>query len=101
MPQARSLSRRRRSREGSVQNDNWWKRKQCRRSRRWCVIVKDNVGRFSGNKLWGEGWGWSWFDGANPQKTASTGYTTDCQSCRVPARQSDWICTGGYPLLIG
>nr|WP_283808473.1 cytochrome P460 family protein [Bradyrhizobium sp. AS23.2] len=64
-------------------------------------MVKDNVGRFSGNKLWGEGWGWSWFDGANPQKTASTGYTTDCQSCRVPARQSDWICTGGYPLLIG
>ena len=47
----------------------------------WFVMVKDNVGRFSGNKLWGDGWGWSWFDATNPQKTTSTGYTTDCQPC--------------------
>jgi hypothetical protein len=47
----------------------------------WFVMVKDNVGRFPGNKLWGEGWGWSWFDVTNPQKTTSTDYTTDCQSC--------------------
>ncbi len=24
------------------------------------------VGRFPGNKLWGDGWGWSWFDATNP-----------------------------------
>jgi Cytochrome P460 len=65
----------------------------------WFVMVKDNVGRFSGNKLWGDGWGWSWFDATNPQKTTSTDYTTDCQSCHVPARQSDWIYTHGYPVL--
>jgi hypothetical protein len=65
----------------------------------WFVMVKDNVGRFPGNKLWGEGWGWSWFDVTNPQETTSTDYTTDCQ-CHVPARQSDWIYTRGYPLLI-
>ena len=35
----------------------------------------------------------------NPQKTTSTDYTTDCQSCHVPARQSDWIYTYGYPVL--
>ena len=45
------------------------------------------------------GWGWSWFDATNPQKTTSTDYTTDCQSCHVPARQSDWIYTHGYPVL--
>jgi Cytochrome P460 len=28
----------------------------------WFVMVKDNVDRFPGNKLWGDGWGWSWFD---------------------------------------
>ena len=33
----------------------------------------------------------------NPQ--TSTDYTTDCQSCHVPARQSDWIYTHGYPVL--
>ena len=65
----------------------------------WFVMVKDNVGRFQGNKLWGDGWGWSWFDGGNAQKTTSTDYKTDCQACHVPARESDWIYTNGYPVL--
>ena len=47
----------------------------------WFVMVKDGAGRFPGNKLWGDGWGWSGFDAANPQKTTSTDHTTDCQSC--------------------
>lgn len=59
----------------------------------WFVMVKDSVGRFPTNKLWGDGWGWAWFDAINPQKTTSTDYTTDCQSCHLPARQSDWIYT--------
>ena len=62
-------------------------------------MVKDNVGRFPGNKLWGDGWGWSWFDATSPQKTTSTDYTTDCQPCHEPARQSDRIYTHGYPVL--
>ena len=65
----------------------------------WFVMVKDGVGRFPGNKLWGDGWGWSWFDAANPRKTTSTDYATDCQACHVPARESDWIYTQGYPVL--
>ena len=31
------------------------------------VMAKDNVGRFPGNKLWGDGWGWSWFDAKPPE----------------------------------
>jgi hypothetical protein len=65
----------------------------------WFVMVKDNVGRFPGNKLWGDGWGWAWFEATDPQKTTSTDYTTDCQSCHLPARASDWIYTRGYPPL--
>jgi hypothetical protein len=65
----------------------------------WFVMVKDKVGRFPGSKLWGDGWGWSWFDANNPQKTTSTDYKADCQSCHVPARKSDWIYTSGYPVL--
>ena len=65
----------------------------------WFVLVKDSVGRFPANKLWGDGWGWSWFDAAHPQKSTSTDYATDCQSCHEPARQSDWIYTRGYPVL--
>jgi hypothetical protein len=65
----------------------------------WFVMVKDKVGRFPENKLWGDGWGWSWFNASNVQKTASTDYKTDCQSCHVPAQNSDWIYTFGYPVL--
>ena len=56
----------------------------------WFVMVKDSVGRYPGNKLWGDGWGWAWFDAAHPLKTTSTDYATDCQSCHVPAQASDW-----------
>src|SRR5580704_15720813 len=40
----------------------------------WFVMMKDSNGRYAGNKLWGDGWGWSWFDAANPSKTTSTDY---------------------------
>jgi hypothetical protein len=72
---------------------------QCRHIAGWLVMVKDSVGRCPGNKCWRDGWGWSWFDAPNPQKTTSTDYTTDRQSCHVPARRSDWIYTHGYPVL--
>jgi Cytochrome P460 len=62
-------------------------------------MMKDSKGRYAGNKLWGDGWGWSWFDADNPSKTTSTDYKADCQSCHVPARGSDWIYVGGYPPL--
>jgi hypothetical protein len=65
----------------------------------WFVMVKENNGRYPDNKLWGDGWGWSWFDAANPSKTTSTDYKTACLSCHVPARASDWIYVDGYPEL--
>jgi len=65
----------------------------------WFVMVKDGNGRYASNKLWGDGWGWSWFDAANPSKTTSTDYKTDCRSCHVPAQSSDWIYVDGYPPL--
>jgi hypothetical protein len=65
----------------------------------WFVMVKDNVGRYRGNKLWGDGWGWAWFDAKDAEKTTSTDYTKDCKGCHVPARASDWIYTRGYPPL--
>jgi hypothetical protein len=65
----------------------------------WFVMVKDGGGRYPANKLWGDGWGWAWFDAANPSKTTSTDYKTDCLSCHVPARASDWVYVNGYPPL--
>lgn len=65
----------------------------------WFVMVKDSKDSNPGNKLWGSGWGWSWFDADKPFKTTSTDYKTDCQACHVPARGSDWIYVEGYPQL--
>ena len=63
----------------------------------WFVMVKDSNGRHAGNKLWGEGWGWSWFDAANPVKTTSKDFRTDCLGCHIPAKATDWIYVSGYP----
>jgi hypothetical protein len=65
----------------------------------WFVMMKDSDGRHTGNKLWGDGWAWSWFDAANPSKTTSTDYKTDCRGCHVPAQASDWVYVVGYPPL--
>jgi hypothetical protein len=62
----------------------------------WFVMVKDKNDDHPGNKLWGDGWGWSWFDADKPLKTTSTDYKTDCQPCHIPARSTGWIYTQGY-----
>ena len=65
----------------------------------WFVMVKDSKNSHPGNRLWGDGWGWSWFDATNPSKTTSTDYKVNCLTCHVPARASDWIYVQGYPAL--
>jgi hypothetical protein len=65
----------------------------------WFVMVKDSASRYPGNPLWGDGWGWSWFDAGNPTKTTSTDYHTDCLGCHTPAKASDWVYVEGYPAL--
>lgn len=65
----------------------------------WFVMVRDSKGLHPGNKLWGDGWGWSWFDADKPNKTTSTDYHADCLSCHIPAKSTDWIYSSGYPVL--
>lgn len=65
----------------------------------WFVMVRDAKNTHPGNPLWGDGWGWSWFDAANRTKTTTLSYKTECQGCHVPARASQWIYVDGYPSL--
>lgn len=65
----------------------------------WFVMVKDSKNSYPGNSLWGDGWGWSWFDAGTPMKTTSTNYKKDCLPCHVPARDTDWVYVSGYPVL--
>jgi hypothetical protein len=72
---------------------------QARSLKGWFVMVKDNQDRYPGNPLWGDGWGWAWFDAGNRMKTTSTNYKTDCLACHVPAQATDWVYMSGYPPL--
>jgi hypothetical protein len=65
----------------------------------WFVMVRDTTGQHAGNKLWGDGWGWSWFDAGNPTRTTSTDYKSDCRGCHVPAQAAEWVYVDGYPSL--
>jgi hypothetical protein len=65
----------------------------------WFVMMRDDNGRHPGNALWGDGWGWSWFDAADPSKTTSTDYRANCKPCHLPAQATDWVYVGGYPPL--
>jgi len=67
-----------------------------RKLKGWFVMVKNSDGRHAGNALWGDGWGWSWFDVGNRTKTTSTNYRKDCLACHLPAKNSDWVYVNGY-----
>ncbi len=72
------------------------------------VLVRDTKGRFKDSPLWGDGWGWSFFNADDRVKTISTDYRVDCIPCHVPAKDlaprnakkdDKWIYTLGYPVL--
>lgn len=63
----------------------------------WFVMIKDDKGRYPGNPLWGDGWGWALFKADAPGKQVATAYQKDCIGCHVPARTTDWVYIQGYP----
>lgn len=65
----------------------------------WFVMIKDTRNRFPYHKLWGDGWGWAYFDGKDAKNTTSTDYKADCKGCHVPAQNNDWVYVEGYPVL--
>jgi len=65
----------------------------------WFVMIKDRKERFEDSDHWGDGWGWALFEARDPSKNVSAGYDTSCLGCHVPAEDSDWVYTYGYPSL--
>ena len=65
----------------------------------WFVMIKDSKGRYPGNPLWGDGWGWALFKSDAPSKQIATDYKKDCLGCHVPAKATDWVYIKGYPVL--
>ena len=65
----------------------------------WFIMIKDDKGRYPGNPLWGDGWGWALYKSDAPDKQVATNYKKDCLGCHVPAQSTDWIYVQGYPVL--
>ncbi len=65
----------------------------------WFVMVKSDASRFEDNPLWGDGWGWAYFDADDRNTPLTTDYETECKACHVPARKTDWVYVRGYPVL--
>jgi len=69
------------------------------RTKVWFVMIKDDKGRFPGNPLWGNGWGWALFKSDAPDTQIATDFKKDCLGCHIPAQQTDWVYVSGYPVL--
>ena len=65
----------------------------------WFIMIKDAKGRYPGNPLWGDGWGWALYKSDAPDKQVATNYKKDCLGCHVPAEATDWVYIQGYPVL--
>jgi hypothetical protein len=65
----------------------------------WFIMIKDEKGRYPGNPLWGDGWGWALYKSDAPDKQIATDYKKDCLGCHVPAKATDWVYVQGYPVL--
>lgn len=68
--------------------------------KQWFVMIKDTDNRFSGNNLWGDGWGWALFKPGPSNNNVATDYKKDCLGCHVPAKEKDWVYTEAYPTLV-
>lgn len=64
------------------------------------IMVKDQTDSHAGaSPLWGDGWGWAFYEGADTETTVTTDYQADCLGCHEPARDQDLVYVQGYPIL--
>ena len=62
------------------------------------VMVKDVDGKASG-PLWGDGWGWAFFNPGETEVTVTKDYKTECLACHEPVRDRDLVYSYAYPVL--
>jgi hypothetical protein len=58
-------------------------------------MIKDEKGRYPGNPLWGDGWGWALYKSDAPDKQIATDYKKDCLGCHIPGTENRLgLCAG-------
>lgn len=63
----------------------------------WFVMVRAEKNPHPNNPLWGDGWGWAWFDAGKPNMTTTKDYKAECLACHEPAKATDYAYVEGYP----
>ncbi|MGD8327443.1 MAG: cytochrome P460 family protein [Sphingomonadales bacterium] len=64
------------------------------------VMVKDGTNKYADKSdLYGDGWGWAFYEGDETTHTVTTDYTVDCMGCHIPAQNTDYLFVQGYPVL--
>jgi hypothetical protein len=53
----------------------------------WFVMIKDDKGRYTNSKLWGDGWGWALYKSDAPDKQVAVSYKKDCQDAMYQPRK--------------
>lgn len=65
----------------------------------WFVMVKDRKNRFPDNPIWANDWGWALFLQDDPATNQAHDFHVDCMACHLPAKDTEWVYTQGYPVL--
>ncbi len=65
----------------------------------WFIMVKDTKNRFDNSPVWGDGWGWALINVDSNGRSVTKNYKSECLGCHIPAQNTDWIYTDGYPLI--
>jgi hypothetical protein len=61
----------------------------------WFVMIKDDKGRHTNSRLWGDGWGGAFYKSDPPDKQVAVSYKRDCQGRHIPALKTHWIYIQG------
>lgn len=83
----------------NYRNDSWLWRRLAADPTGWFVVVKSAEPRFPDNPLWGDRWGWAYFDVEDKTTAVTEDYDAECKACHVPAEVTDWVYVRGYPVL--
>lgn len=65
----------------------------------WFVMVRDTKNTHPGDRRWGDGWGWAWFDADKPRTAKTVDYKAECLTCHEPARATEFSYVAGYPAI--
>ena len=67
----------------------------------WFVMIKDAKGRFPGNDLWGDGWGWALFMAKEPRATSRPTIRPTASCATFQPKRTTGFTSADTPCFVG